>query len=247
MKTLQLVRKATRLWAERGAREVFRLIRKNILHRAMLAQERLFDLRFGTDTNPYRTRPESQVKFDRDPALRGTAYIPTSYRVFRKVMRQINPWIKGFTFVDLGCGKGRVLLLACDYQFEEIIGVEYSRELCLIAARNLEIYSRYRKQCDRVTVVHEDAASFEVPNRPTLFFMFNPFGRELMAIVLEKIKEAYERSRFPYILVWISSQAEQFLSLFQEKGFSMLRHFRFVDYTGDFRDIFVFSAGDYSV
>jgi len=34
-----------------------------------------------------------------------------------------------FTFIDLGAGKGRALLMASDYLFQKIIGVEFMPEL----------------------------------------------------------------------------------------------------------------------
>jgi SAM-dependent methyltransferase len=32
---------------------------------------------------------------------------------------------EGFTFVDLGCGKGRALIVASEYRFSRIIGVDF--------------------------------------------------------------------------------------------------------------------------
>jgi predicted RNA methylase len=42
------------------------------------------------------------------------------------------------TFVDIGSGKGRALIIAAEYAFKRIIGVEYSPSLATICRRNLE-------------------------------------------------------------------------------------------------------------
>src|SRR5918996_1296859 len=45
-----------------------------------------------------------------------------------------------YTFVDIGSGKGRVLLIASEFPFAEIIGVEFAKELHEIAAQNIRRY-----------------------------------------------------------------------------------------------------------
>ena len=42
-----------------------------------------------------------------------------------------------FTFVDYGLGKGRVLMLATEYPFKRIVGVEFSESLDRTARQNL--------------------------------------------------------------------------------------------------------------
>src|SRR6476646_1262783 len=46
-----------------------------------------------------------------------------------------------FTFIDLGCGKGRVLLMASDYPFQKIVGVEFMPDLVGAAQKNIAGYS----------------------------------------------------------------------------------------------------------
>ena len=41
-----------------------------------------------------------------------------------------------FTFVDLGCGKGRALIAASEHGFARIIGVEFAKSLVDIARKN---------------------------------------------------------------------------------------------------------------
>ncbi len=49
--------------------------------------------------------------------------------------------LQDFTFIDLGSGKGRVLLMASEYPFQKIIGVEFMPELHRAAQKNIAGYS----------------------------------------------------------------------------------------------------------
>ncbi len=95
-------------------------------------QERLFDFRYGTDTVTFTELGSLTILGQH--AAEGTAYQPTRLRVVRRVLSALSP-PPGSAFVDFGCGKGRVLLLAADYGFHRITGVEFAQELCGIARK----------------------------------------------------------------------------------------------------------------
>src|SRR5579872_6214005 len=67
-----------------------------------------------------------------------TDYQPVDPDVFRATMAHIEEDFSQFTFVDIGCGKGRALLLADDFNFARIVGVDFSKRLIRIASRNAE-------------------------------------------------------------------------------------------------------------
>jgi len=54
--------------------------------------------------------------------------------------------LRDFTFVDLGSGKGRVLLMASHYPFKRIIGVEFIPELHQVAQENIRKYTEQRTE-----------------------------------------------------------------------------------------------------
>lgn len=97
------------------------------------------------------------------------------------LMRLESDWSRS-TFVDLGCGKGRALIVAAEAGFGRARGVELSKKLVKIARRNIA-----RLRLDNIEVVHGDAgaASFEVDN--TVLYMYNPFGDQVMREVRAKI------------------------------------------------------------
>jgi SAM-dependent methyltransferase len=85
------------------------------------------------------------------------------------------------TFIDLGCGKGRALILAHEAGFRDLIGIEISSGLAEAAARNLQ-----KLKID-AQILQADAASFPLPDRPVVLFLYNPFGSSTMEAVIEKL------------------------------------------------------------
>jgi precorrin-6B methylase 2 len=86
-------------------------------------------------------------------------------------------------FVDIGCGKGRVLCCAARYPIGQVIGVELSEPLCDVARRNAQ---RLRRRRTLITVHHSPATDFDYSSA-TVLFLFDPFGAATLGALLEKI------------------------------------------------------------
>ncbi len=84
-----------------------------------------------------------------------------------------------YTFIDLGCGKGRQLLVAAACGFRRVVGVEFSAKLTKIARRNASIM-----KFENIEVVTGDAAAFQFDDPRIVIYMFNPFTAEVMSRVL---------------------------------------------------------------
>jgi SAM-dependent methyltransferase len=69
-------------------------------------------------------------------------YFATEPWLFEQIMQAISVDFSQFTFVDLGCGKGRVLLMASDYPFQRIVGVEFMPELHRAAEKYRWLFQR---------------------------------------------------------------------------------------------------------
>jgi predicted RNA methylase len=148
-------------------------------------QAETFDLAFGTDT------ASSVMPWDlpslKNPGSQVFNYEPTSGRLIREILRRIPIAPHQFAFVDLGSGKGRALLVASEFPFAKILGVELSSELHAIAEKNIEIYRPEFQPCRNFELRRENAAAFIFPADPLVLFMFNPFGDETMKRVLENL------------------------------------------------------------
>jgi SAM-dependent methyltransferase len=90
-------------------------------------------------------------------ALSGHQYFPTEPWLFDQIMQALpvlssrhsaasqetvsQAALRDFTFIDLGSGKGRVLLMAAPYGFKKILGVEFMPEWHRVAQENIRKYA----------------------------------------------------------------------------------------------------------
>ena len=95
-------------------------------------QDQTFDRPFGTDTTGRIQTAELGIS---DAMVREQAILslPSPARVTRWMLENVGIRYDEYSIVDLGCGKGRALLVASNYSFARIVGVEISRELSEIA------------------------------------------------------------------------------------------------------------------
>jgi SAM-dependent methyltransferase len=120
--------------------------------------------------------------------------------------------LQDFTFIDLGCGKGRVLLMASDYPFKKIIGVEFMPELHRAAQKNIAGYSNDRQRCRQIEAVCMDVRDFQFPLDPLVVYLFNPFSESTFAAVVENLRESAEQSPRPIYIAYRFTEFEQLLA-----------------------------------
>jgi SAM-dependent methyltransferase len=108
-----------------------------------------------------------------------------------------------FALLDVGCGKGRVLLIASEYPFRRIVGVELHPGLVAIARRNLRRWMRRPRACTNVEVLQDDALAIPLPEGPLLVFFFNSFEREMIDPFLHKIAAAAAARPDPIDLIYV--------------------------------------------
>jgi hypothetical protein len=106
-------------------------------------------------------------------------YQPTEASLFHEMIGALSGQpgfdFSQFIFIDLGSGKGRTLLMASDYPFGQIIGVELLSALHQIAQANLAQYRSDSQKCFKMEVICADATEFRFPVESILLFLFNPF------------------------------------------------------------------------
>jgi hypothetical protein len=168
-----------------------------------LERKDAFDSRYGTDTSGL-VHPED-LGVSEEARTHSSAYKPTLPRVFHRVMSEIRIRHEDFVFIDYGSGKGRILLLASDYPFRRIVGVELSPALHEIARRNVAIYPSYRQRCRDIELKVGDAGEVEPPRDAHLVcYFYWPFDEELLGRVLAKISAAVEGGRRQAWLLFIN-------------------------------------------
>ena len=94
--------------------------------------------------------------------------------------------------LDIGCGKGGVLKEAAAYPFKRIVGIDIDSRLIRIAQNNFEVL----KLSDRIEVTTADALAYQEYGQFNIFFLFNPFGEDILRIVIDRLtKENVDKKR----------------------------------------------------
>jgi SAM-dependent methyltransferase len=115
--------------------------------------------------------------------------LPSQPKDIRSVFSNLGLDFRKYCFVDLGCGKGRVLAEAARYPFKSVTGVDFAKELCEASKSNLErVRSTHR--CSDVQVHHVDATEFDLPQAPCIVYIYNSFRGPVLTAVLERIQRS---------------------------------------------------------
>jgi hypothetical protein len=118
-------------------------------------------------------------------------YAATPYRVIRRLFRAVPPVCFAGAFIDYGCGRGRMTIMAASYPFSRAIGIELSDQLRAEALINVA-RARVPRRCP-IEVIAADAGCFDVPDDVSAVFFYNPFGAGTMNAVAERIAESLFR------------------------------------------------------
>ena len=152
--------------------------------------DHVFDVWYGTDTASYVECQDLNLVGPN--AAHAVLYAPTRAREFRGLLRTL-ALPSDRVFVDLGSGKGRVLLLASDYGFRKVVGVELSAALCDTARANVRAYRKRKPAGASISVVQADAAAYRFCDDATVIFLFSPFGPVVVSAVLDNLRASIAR------------------------------------------------------
>lgn len=157
-----------------------------------------FDNSYGTRTYG---RIDVPVNTDRlNPTVWG--YSAINHDFFREILRAVPVSLASYTFVDIGSGKGAAVLMASEFPFRRLIGVELNPELAAEARRNVVQFNRKTgKHIDPEWSVG-DYFKWSAPSEPCLFFFNNPFPEALTLRALERLESMLARNGQPALLVF---------------------------------------------
>jgi SAM-dependent methyltransferase len=102
--------------------------------------------------------------------------------------------ISSYTFLDIGCGKGRALLVASELPFRRVVGIELNPNLAAVARANAEHWNSSHTTDPTapllapIEVLEQDALELTLPATPTLIFLFHPFEAPLLRKLLRRIE-----------------------------------------------------------
>lgn len=169
-----------------------------------------FDEKFGVDTSA--TVPLWKLRINSRHAKSGSNYQTISAENIERLLLMLPSRLP---LIDLGCGKGRVLIIADRLGFRPVTGVEFSPELVAIARRNLQI-CRIPGE-----VLCQDAADVDFLD-DCVIFMYNPFDSKVMTRVAKKIRESAAHIYVVYVNAKCEHLFHGFHSIHKEPGIVIL-------------------------
>lgn len=173
--------------------------------RAAARADQAFDRQWGTDT----TRQIGMNALDFPTALKQNSfhYQASGAHIIDEALAlaAIDP--AEFAFIDYGCGKGRVVMLAAAIPFARAIGVEYSALLTSIAQTNSVIFAARGGTKVTPEFWQGNAADYQPPAGPLFCYLYNSFGESILAGCLDQLEAAKARDRSrPILLAYINPQ-----------------------------------------
>jgi SAM-dependent methyltransferase len=144
-------------------------------------------------------------------------YQPTEPALFREMLAslmQASPKIdfREFTFIDIGSGKGRALLMAADYPFRRVLGIELLHALHRVAQENIKKYKSDSQQCFAIGSVLGDASKFAFPPEPTVLYLFNPLPESGLVKLVSNLEHSLREHPRPVFVLYHNPLLEHVLT-----------------------------------
>jgi SAM-dependent methyltransferase len=162
-----------------GFAEMCRIYTQRII---LAIREHPIEKALGIETSePYRKKSDTSLYKDL------CDYHPSPYGKIKEILGYLRLGPDD-VFVDLGCGKGRVIFFVAQEKIKKVIGVEVDKNLVEITKEN---YRNLKLSRAPVEIVEADAATY-IPNEGTVFFMYDPFGYKTVEAIVGNIKKCLE-------------------------------------------------------
>lgn len=144
-------------------------------------------------------------------------YQPSDPSAFREMMAALPIDFREFTFIDIGSGKGRALLMASEYPFQKIAGVELIAEFHRAAEENLAAYQAQAPAARgrAIESLCMDAREFVFPAAPLVVYLFNPLPEARLRQVLRNLEESCRKTPRPVWIVYHNPALESALAVSQ--------------------------------
>jgi SAM-dependent methyltransferase len=154
-----------------------------------------------------------------------TAYYGVAPSVFNSLIRlwqRSRPgWaLEDVSFIDVGAGMGRAVLLAAQLPFRQVVGVELNPTLVRITRRNMTLWRDSGRAKASMRLTCGDAVEFKLPQGPCLAFMFNPFGATVMRRLMAAWGKSLAATSGELDILYVNNEQERVLE--KQAGFARL-------------------------
>jgi hypothetical protein len=170
--------------------------------RYKVSADATFDAAYGTQTGGIQEI--SDFKIVGENARYGLSHIASDPSYFAEMMADLHLDLSNFTFIDLGSGKGRALMLASALPFRRLIGVEFCSELHEAAIENFATFAASKSAESQVELVYGDAAAYAFPVEPLVIYLFNPFGSSVIRQVADNAFASWRNAPRPVHVLYMN-------------------------------------------
>jgi hypothetical protein len=189
--------------------EMWEFLREATPHRR---KQRYGDIDFDWDYRVDTTSANVSRRADLLAALAGHRYQPSDPALFHESIRGLGIDYSRFQFIDLGSGKGRTLLMASEYPFRRILGVEVVPALRGMALENIRHYKSETQRCFELESVCGDVRDFQFPPEPLVVFLFNPLPEAGLRLVMANLRVSLREHPRPLFVVYHNPLLEHVLT-----------------------------------
>jgi SAM-dependent methyltransferase len=162
-----------------------------------------WDLIHGVDT--CGDVPLASLDFQSQNKTAGLEYQSHHPKIIRAGLAALEIRPENFTFMDFGCGKGRVLLVASEFPFRRIVGIEFAPLLADTARSNLKSYRGGRQRCTAIEVITVDATEYALTPEPQVLYFYSPFAPSVLDQVVQNIEGSLQRSPRELLILFSGS------------------------------------------
>ncbi|MCK0108690.1 methyltransferase domain-containing protein [Flavobacteriaceae bacterium S0825] len=167
-----------------------------------------FDFIYGIDTVSWFSIAE--LAKENKVAEHAVLYQATKVLPLKTLFKKLN-LKEDQVFIDIGSGKGRVLLLASELGFKEVRGIEFSSTLCSISEKNIKKYKKKVNTKSNFEIINLDASQYQYKDNETVFFMYNPFDEFILEKVLKNITVSIENNKREVLIIYVNPVHRHFL------------------------------------
>lgn len=215
---MNLFKKVLIKYKNHGFNKTNALIINHLKLHYQLYKEKKFDLKYGIETRhhilPKNLKVESKNKQD------ACSYAPIHINNFYASMKDLNIRYEDYIFIDVGAGKGRALLLAFDFPYKELIGIEFSKEIYDIATDNINKFKSIHNRSHNFKLLYMDATQYSFPEENIVLFLYNPFHGQVLKNFIENLRKHAEMTEKDFIIIY---HYPMFSDLYDEQNFLELK------------------------
>lgn len=149
-----------------------------------------FDREYGVDTLGIVS--VDRITSDRQLASQIVCYAGSQPSIVRTALSALGP-LEDYTLLDFGCGKGRAAIVASEFPFRQVIGVELSPELAAVARANAAIVAQRFPARPGIDIVEGNVLDVALPAGKLAVFAYHPFGERILTGVARRLEAAIDQ------------------------------------------------------